>query len=235
MLKLLFWQSGKQVTKAGDTAETYRVEVKRHPETKKRISETWYLGDKISRADGPAHREWHYKTGVCTLERYYQDGKRHRTDGPAEIMMDPITTKPIKIFWYLDGTIAREDDKPAITVIDHASGHIVDEVFCDWSGNKSRENGPARISYCKRTGKKLSETWYLHGTKHRDSVGPTHTNYSMKTGKVVREEYTHLGVKHRDKGPAVIHYHPRTSKITRTDYYRQGKQVSLSQGQHRNP
>ncbi len=86
-------------------------------------------------------------------QEWYQNGKRHRDDGPA--MVYPSGTE----VWYQNGKRHR-DDGPAVVYLDEDGNQR-------WyqNGKRHRYDGPAEI-WVNGT-----EVWYQNGTFHRDD-GP---------------------------------------------------------------
>ena len=62
-------------------------------------TQRWYKNGKLHRTDGPAVI---YENGT---QRWYQNNKLHRTDGPAVIFPDG------EKLWYLNGVIYEPQDK----------------------------------------------------------------------------------------------------------------------------
>lgn len=63
----------------------------------------WYLNGKRHREDGPANIMWQTETGFKSYEAWYLNGEQHRVDGPAENVWSLQTRKKIVETWYLNG------------------------------------------------------------------------------------------------------------------------------------
>lgn len=57
------------------------------------------------------NKKYYFNSGKLCEENYYKDGKLHRVDGPALILIDGElhrTNGPAQIYYNLDGTIQKE-------------------------------------------------------------------------------------------------------------------------------
>ncbi len=132
------------------------------------------------------------------LERYYQNNKLHREDGPAETSYDYDGHKSWKKheLYYQEGLLHR-DDGPA-KIIYKKINKISEETYYK-AGAIHRDNGPAYIEYQKE-GKTVLKTTYFDIFEN--------TNPSPKTMEnAMVEEYYQDSKKHRIGGPAEIEYY----------------------------
>jgi len=109
---------------------------------------------------------------------WYKNGKKHRDDGPAEIIYrnGRITSK----VWRRNGQL--HNNKGAAIVRGNR--------YITWykNGKKHREDGPAAITpYSKR--------WYRHGLLHNNK-GPAIVDINEKS-------WYKNGIRHRIDGPAI--------------------------------
>lgn len=148
----------------------------------------------LHRDNGPAHLI------ADQMEIWYQDGKKHRTDGPAK------STKTKKE-WYLN------DQKHRI-----GGPAVVKPKSQEWfvQGKLHREDGPAKI----KNG--ISE-WYFQGKRHRIG-GPAveggynewweHGKHHRLDGPALEDSKAYRwkqhGKLHRVDGPAVVYHDGRT-------------------------
>ena len=88
-----------------------------------------------------------YKVRVCDsgIKEWYQNGKRHREDGPAVEYADGHK------YWYLNDKLHREDG-PAVERADGGK-------YWYLNGKLHREDGPA-VEYANGT-----KEWFLNGKK----------------------------------------------------------------------
>jgi hypothetical protein len=105
-------------------------------------------------------------------QTWYQNGKLHRTDGPAIIYSDG--TK----YWYLNGKYHRTDGPAAI--YPDGSEHWYQ------NGKRHREDGPAIIN------PNGYQAWYQNGKRHRIDgpavVYPNGTKCYYLNGRLLTEE-----------------------------------------------
>lgn len=88
----------------------------------------WYLDGKLSRNDGPAIVV-HDEQGRLVREGFYQAGKHHRVDGPAELQYDPDTGIAYTEMWKVNGQLHREGNLPAIIGRDCDTGEVIEELY----------------------------------------------------------------------------------------------------------
>ena len=83
------------------------------------------------------------QTGIVTYESWWgENGKRHRTDGPAAIQRDPTTGTVTREAWFEDGRRHRTDG-PAVIERDATAGIVTREEW--WRDDKQIEP-PSRPS-----------------------------------------------------------------------------------------
>lgn len=127
------------------------------------------------------------KTLKITREYWnLKDGPPSRIGGPAYQDFDPVSGKPIKETYYLEGAIhRREEEGPACRQWDRETGNLVYEAYyqhgeCNRTGGK-----PAIIEYDPKTGKIKRQSFYIDGEEidpetgetvwvTRDNEGPSH-------------------------------------------------------------
>jgi|UniRef100_A0A6C0IUD9 antitoxin component YwqK of YwqJK toxin-antitoxin module len=65
-------------------------------------SETWRMGNKLYRRDGPTHQKW-YHNGQIKSEIWYKNNRQHRPDAPAhqEWYSTAQINQNLDITWHL--------------------------------------------------------------------------------------------------------------------------------------
>jgi len=131
-------------------------------------------------------------------ETWYKHGRRHRDDGPAEIIVMGSTTITT---WYHEGRRHR-DNGPAIITVEEVPEYGHKEEKYEWcqNGRRHRDDGPAVITKAQTltelgSVEETTETWYQKDKKHRKG-GPAHSDsWGIR-------EYYHNGHLHCLTGPA---------------------------------
>ena len=162
--------------------------------------ETWYVGDKLHRTDGPAVVR--YRRGAIESESWYVDGKPHRIDGPAVVWYRPDGTVEAESWWV--GGVNHRTDGPAYVRYYLLDGTVSSETWLA-EGKRHRTDGPARVLY-HPDGTTVGEEWYVDDKLHRTDE-PAYVRY-RPDGTVESEAWWADGECHRDDGPAVVEYRP---------------------------
>lgn len=82
-------------------------------ETDFAVLQKWSVGGATGRSGGkPAFISTDIETGVVELEEYWEDGGRHRDDGPAVIERDPESGAVVKESFYFRGQKIVPNDLP---------------------------------------------------------------------------------------------------------------------------
>ena len=124
------------------------------------------LFSKFSITQNPKNGQW-VRHGKYKLYRptgeyksrtsYFNVGKLHREDGPAECLK---FKKGAKTFaYYINGKRHREDGPAYVEIC--SDGHISEEKYYI-NGKLHREDGPAKVLTYRVGGKALT-SWYYHG------------------------------------------------------------------------
>ena len=142
----------------------------------------------------------YYPDGTPQTAEWRENGRLHRTDGPAEIHYYPDGTIQAE-YWWQNGEPYR-DGAPARTLYNE-NGSIKNERWLNQNGQYHRTDGPARTDYYNN-GNIKSEGWWKNGDLHRTD-GPAHIGY-WENGLTQSEEWYQDGKKHRTDGPAHIGY-----------------------------
>ena len=116
-------------------------------------TEQWYQNGKLHRVDGPAEIE--YKNGQKIEELWYRNGVTHRADGPAHTW---ISGDQRGEAWFYDDREYRDDDLPVCVF--YTNGRRSLECW-DRDGVPHRDNGPAIISYAGDQA--IAEKWFQNG------------------------------------------------------------------------
>jgi len=142
------------------------------------VEESWYWEEREHRIGGPAFTR--SVNGKVAIECYYNNGQKHRENGPAVIIYNNDGGVNIS-HYYLRGVRHREDG-PAI-IVQNKQGRITREVYMT-KGRRQRAGGPAVINYDKN-GNVLREEYRKNEMLHRED-GPAVIEYEKKD---VREQY----------------------------------------------
>ena len=207
------------------------------------IIDDFYTDDKSFR---DLEKEEYKNIDDFPCQYYMQNGVLHRHDGPAVIVFDPETKKPVMEAWYHLGKLHRDKDKPARIY------HVAHEPQQEWYrlGKLHRENGPAFLmSEIDNSGKVTAkiENWYLYGHLHREdgpaSVvknqfaiyeywflrgnlhredGPARSTFTPDGKILSSEEWFQNGLLHRENGPAVITYSVPNREIVKEECFYKG-------------
>lgn len=191
--------------------------------------EKYYINGKLHRINGPAV----VYPKNSNRNKYYQNGFLHRLDGPA--MIDSK-----RHYWYKNGKLHREKDKPAIYTTTSIMDGRNDTSFREWyiDGQLHRTTDAAHIcpdcvawykdgklhriggwAYKDRT----EEKWCIDGKLHR-YTGPAHIK-TYNNHRTVNTWYKN-NIVHRDDGPAIID----SGNSTYKEYYYQNGVISRGDG-----
>lgn len=136
-----------------------------------------------------------YRNGVVSYERWEEDGKRHRVDGPAVIRFYSWGRREL---WYFKGKRHRLDGPAEI----YYSSNVDIENWYS-RGKLHRSDGPAETRFYE-DGQIAGHQWFSHGNVHR-SEGPAVICYDS-AGLVSQEDWLIQGEIQRLDGPAMISY-----------------------------
>lgn len=141
----------------------------------------------------------------------------------VSVDLDPLTKKIVAERYYLQGTLHRFGDKPAIVLFDPETGKPVSIYFYE-HGELHRVGGPAYLEIDPGTGIVIQEKHYIKGVVHRDGDYPAVTTRHKVTGIPLAETYVVNGLWHRNNKPARIIYDPETGEISERSYFYRGQQ-----------
>lgn len=155
--------------------------------------------------------------------RLWRDGqgKLHRDEGPAVIIVSAETGKVISEKWFRHGLLHRDGDQPALTEL-HTSGAT--EFIWAKEGLVHRENRPARVVREPDGSSNWVEQWRLRGEFHRVG-GPAVIYVDPDSGVVNIERWCENGRSHRPDGPAEIERDETTGVVRSEDWYLNGNPV----------
>jgi len=162
------------------------------------------------------------------VEFYADGGKCHRdpAQGPAWAGLED--GRHIEAYMVNGSHHRPEADGPAVTYRDPETGRVIrQEYYLD--GKTHRVDGPAYVEY-RDDGSFLCESWYCHGSWHRDPAqGPASTWINPETGNRYENFFVN-GRLHRDpaEGPADTVHDPN-GVIIRETYFINGEQIGDSQ------
>ena len=105
----------------------------------------------------------YYPNGSVGYDRWYQNDKLHREDGPASILYRADGSVKSEA-WYKNGAIHREDGPAQIGYYPNSS---IEYEAWSQNGKIHREDGPAWIGY-QPDGSVGYDRWYWHGEKVED-------------------------------------------------------------------
>ena len=93
-------------------------------------SERWFQNGKEHRDDGPAVSHWR-ADGTLYMNIWYQNGKKHRNDyEPADIEYYPDGVLHLER-WYQNGKCHRLDDEPAVIIYNNEGSVIAHKWYVD--------------------------------------------------------------------------------------------------------
>lgn len=190
----------------------------------------------IHREDGPARLTVDMENGFVPRMEWIQNGKHHRTDGPAKIEAIYNGGQPYVYSeeWMINGTEHRVGGPSAIKRA--RDGIIIydQEIRYKQLNKFSRPDGPASLKFGVTAGQvvPVSESWHLDGQLHRTD-GPAlieYVSYVVIPRMVPHKpsymckpmvvwwpklmKYYHHGTMHRLNGPAVVEYDSRSMSHT---------------------
>ncbi len=170
-------------------------------------------GPAVSYIDGDGNR---------VRETYYEHGVCHRdpAQGPAWSGLED--GKYIEAYFTRGQHHRPEEDGPAVTMRDPASGRLISEEYFS-GGKRHRRGGPALVAYGE-DGSLLIEVWEQGGVMHRDpSAGPAAI---WRCDIETRVEFYVDGRCHRDpaEGPASIVRTP-AGELVEAGYWVNGERV----------
>lgn len=163
------------------------------------------------------------------VERWTLNGRKHRLDGPAIMLIKNNATT--QYYWYRNGVKHRDALPNGRTGPASVEYHTHPDYSCydkHWvvNGKLHRTDGPAIVR--KDCNQQITREWYQNGTHHR-AYGPSIINvYSNGSSDMFYYKDQEL---HREGGPAIIRYSSRTLSTT---WYAKGKQHRIDGPAHLN-
>ncbi len=186
--------------------KAYRVEFDTLEDKLGYTRETWLVGSKQDRHNGPAVIVRDPK-GQVVLREWYQDGLLDRADGPARIEEHSDIYHEV---WCRKGYEHREG-APSSKKVHIPTGLVLEE---HWSvrGVEHRDDGPAYVNRDLNSGTLVSAFWSRNGRFHRTD-GPAVITRDPTTGVQTSASWMQNGQHYREDGPSTINRDPNTGEI----------------------